>query len=41
MNCIIVDDEPLAREEMQSLISEVSDIVISGKFSNASQALSF
>ncbi|MGJ1496881.1 LytR/AlgR family response regulator transcription factor [Sphingobacterium spiritivorum] len=41
MNCIIVDDEPLAREEMQSLISEVSDIEISGKFSNASQALSF
>ncbi|MGJ1433013.1 LytR/AlgR family response regulator transcription factor [Sphingobacterium spiritivorum] len=41
MNCIIVDDEPLARDEMQSLISEVSEIEILGKFSNARQALDF
>jgi len=31
MNCIIVDDEPLAREEMQALIKDVSNIEILGK----------
>lgn len=41
MNCIIVDDEPLAREEMQALINEVSRIEILGKFSNAPTALNF
>lgn len=41
MTCIIVDDEPLAREEIQSLISEVSDIKILGKFPNAIQAGDF
>ncbi len=41
MNCIIVDDEPLAREEMQSLIKEVSQVEILGKFSNAPTALNF
>lgn len=41
MTCIIVDDEPLAREEMQALITEVSQIEILGKFSNALTALEF
>jgi two-component system, LytTR family, response regulator len=41
MTCIIVDDEPLAREEMQSLIQEVSQLQIIGKFSNAVAALEF
>lgn len=41
MNCIIIDDEPLAREEMQALIKEVSQIKILGKFSNAPTALDF
>ncbi|HEX6426659.1 MAG TPA: response regulator, partial [Niastella sp.] len=41
MTCIIVDDEPLAREEMQALIKDVSHIDILGKFSNAPTALDF
>ncbi|CAM3108312.1 DNA-binding response regulator [Chryseobacterium flavum] len=41
MNCIIVDDEPLAREEMRSLINETSKIEILGEFSNALSALEF
>ncbi len=41
MTCIIVDDEPLAREEMQSLIQEVSEVKILGCFSNAVTALEF
>jgi DNA-binding LytR/AlgR family response regulator len=41
MTCIIVDDEPLAREEMQALINEVSLLEIIGKFSNAVTALDF
>ncbi|SKC95796.1 two component transcriptional regulator, LytTR family [Chitinophaga ginsengisegetis] len=41
MNCIIVDDEPLAREQMQTLIKEVSRLEILGKFTNALTALDF
>lgn len=41
MTCIIVDDEPLARDEMQALIQEVSQLEIIGKFSNAVTALDF
>lgn len=41
MNCIIVDDEPLARAEMTALIKEVSDTEILGDFSNAPMALEF
>ena len=41
MNCIIIDDEPLARAEMRSLIKEVSNIEILGDFSNALTALEF
>jgi DNA-binding LytR/AlgR family response regulator len=41
MNCIIVDDEPLARQEMQALINDVSDLEILGKFPNAPAAIKF
>src|SRR5690349_4720972 len=41
MRCIIVDDEPLAREEIQELIGEVSQIEIAGVFSNALIAMEF
>ncbi|WP_126651281.1 LytR/AlgR family response regulator transcription factor [Chryseobacterium aureum] len=41
MNCIIIDDEPLARSEMRSLISEISGIDVLGEFSNAPSALEF
>jgi DNA-binding LytR/AlgR family response regulator len=41
MNCIIVDDEPLARQEMQALINDVSDMEILGMFPNAPSALKF
>ncbi len=41
MNCIIIDDEPLARAEMRSLISEVSQTEIAGDFTNALTALEF
>lgn len=41
MNCIIIDDEPLAREEMHVLVKEVSPLEIMGVFSNARLALEF
>ena len=41
MNCIILDDEPLARAEIQSLIREVSNLEILGDFSNALTAVDF
>ncbi|MDR4951053.1 LytTR family DNA-binding domain-containing protein [Chryseobacterium sp. ES2] len=41
MNCIIVDDEPLARSEMRSLIAEISNMDVLGEFSNAPSALEF
>lgn len=41
MNCIIVDDEPLARSEMRSLVTEISKIEILGEFSNALSAIEF
>ncbi|MFS4473284.1 LytR/AlgR family response regulator transcription factor [Chryseobacterium sp. T20] len=41
MNCIIVDDEPLARSEMRSLIAEISSMDVLGEFSNAPSALDF
>lgn len=41
MNCIIVDDEPLAREGLQEMIAEISGLTILGTFSNAPAALTF
>lgn len=41
MKCIIVDDEPLAREAIQFLIEETPDLKLSGSFSNAQSAGNF
>jgi DNA-binding LytR/AlgR family response regulator len=41
MTCIIVDDEPLAREDMQYLIEICSDLEIIGTFPNAIRAGEF
>jgi len=38
MNCIIVDDEPLAREAMKILIAEIADLKLLGTFSSADAA---
>ena len=38
MNCIVIEDEPLARTEMETLILEVSDLELSGSFSNVPTA---
>lgn len=38
MNCIVIEDEPLARAEMETLILEVSDLELSGTFSNVPAA---
>lgn len=41
MNCIIIDDEPLARKGMELLVGEYTDIQILGSFSNAMDARQF
>lgn len=41
MKCIIVDDEPLAREEMSNLVQEISALEIVGEFSSAIGAMEF
>ncbi|WP_165022600.1 LytR/AlgR family response regulator transcription factor [Dysgonomonas sp. ZJ279] len=41
MKCIIVDDEPLAREAIEILIDEVSGIDLIGSFNNATSAAKF
>lgn len=41
MTCVIIDDEPLAREEMHALIREVSELEVLGKFANAVTAQEF
>ena len=41
MKCIIVDDEPLAREEMSNLVQEISALEIVGEFSSAIVAMEF
>lgn len=41
MKCIIVDDEPLARETMEMLISEVGELELIGNFNNAEDASDF
>lgn len=41
MTCIIVDDEPLAREGLESMLAEITEIEVLGKFSNAPAALDF
>ena len=41
MNCIIVDDEPLAREAMKLLIDESEHLQSAGSFNNATTASAF
>lgn len=41
MNCIIVDDEPLAREAMQLLIDESKSLQLVGSFNSAAAASGF
>ncbi len=41
MNCIIVDDEPLAREAIEMLISQTDDLVLTGSFNSAEAAGNF
>lgn len=38
MNCIVIEDDPLARAEMKTLIPEVSDLELLGTFSNVPAA---
>ncbi|WP_294276363.1 LytTR family DNA-binding domain-containing protein [uncultured Chryseobacterium sp.] len=41
MNCIIVDDEPLAREELHSMLQEISGPMVIGSFSHTLAAEKF
>lgn len=41
MTCIVVDDEPLARQGMEMSISQVSSLQLLGSFSNALAAADF
>lgn len=41
MNCIIIDDEPLAREAIEMLINEGGLLTLSGSFSSATSAAKF
>lgn len=41
MNCIIVDDEPLAREAIQLLVKEVGYLTLTSTFNNAASAAKF
>lgn len=41
MNCIIVDDEPLAREAIELLVKDIDYLTLAGTFNNASAAARF
>lgn len=41
MNCIIVDDEPLAREAIEILVKDTSQLNLTGMFNNAIGASKF
>lgn len=41
MTCIIVDDEPLAREAIQLLVSGIKDLQLTGSFNSANTASKF
>ncbi|MFC6101350.1 LytR/AlgR family response regulator transcription factor [Olivibacter domesticus] len=41
MNCIIVDDEPLAREGILLLLQGIPDVVVLGSFNSAKKAKDF
>lgn len=38
MNCIVIDDEPLARQGMELMIKEVRELYMAGSFSNVLDA---
>ena len=41
MNCIIIDDEPLAREAIKALIDRMGSLIFMGAFNNAVSASDF
>lgn len=41
MNCIIVDDEPLAREAIELLVKDIAYLSLTGTFNNAASAAGF
>jgi len=41
MNCIIVDDEPLAREAIQMLIEQTDNLDLIGSFNSPDSATDF
>ena len=41
MKCIIVDDEPIARKGIQSLVSRIPELELVEMFNNASSAANF
>ncbi|WP_418697130.1 LytR/AlgR family response regulator transcription factor [Bacteroides sp.] len=41
MNCIIVDDEPLAREAIELLVKDIPYLSLTGSFNNATSAARF
>ncbi len=41
MNCIIVDDEPVARKGMKTLVEQIPQLVLTGSFNNALAASAF
>ena len=41
MNCIIVDDEPLAREAIELLVKDISGLTLTSIFNNAASAAKF
>jgi len=41
LNCVIIDDEPLAREILVGYLKRVSSVHLAGSFSNAFDALEF
>lgn len=41
MNCIIVDDEPLAREAIEILVEKTHDLTLLGSFNSATSASKF
>lgn len=41
MNCIIVDDEPLAREAIEMLINQTDDLDLTGSFNSPETATNF
>jgi len=41
MNCLIIDDNKIARRTMRQLVSRVSDLEIAGEYGNASEAYGY